>query len=315
MLLFHWNKITGKGGLNIANSLFTNRSLLVLDGSFNSMGLSIQNQSALEFKKLFIENKSLIHLDLSHNSFNEIGIQLLYEGLLENHSILGIHLIGNNAIVDSNGFVKPIKNDYPSISHIYSRLSMKLEMGAKRSKKLARVNTFNKCWICEGWSPLKFIFHPLIFKMDPLKDTDKLYIHFNFDNFSPLLMKKDENEIFFINKMVPPGNIKYFYSINKNQFFTDPNREIQEIKEKYGSEKLSKYASILKVKRANIIKGIIRKEEAITDNILDEMKCLPRVVHKEENELIAQRPAWAFNKSIFKNYFADNEVCLNRNFL
>lgn len=47
-------------------------------------------------KKMFQKNKSLIHVDLSHNGLTDMDIDQIAEGLKENHSILGLHMLGNS---------------------------------------------------------------------------------------------------------------------------------------------------------------------------------------------------------------------------
>jgi len=55
----------------------------------------------------FRENKSLIHVDISHNNMSKIDIEIIADGLIENHNIYGIHLAGNAAKIDNQGFVAP----------------------------------------------------------------------------------------------------------------------------------------------------------------------------------------------------------------
>jgi len=151
VLLFHWNKIRGKGGSLIAKSLINNRSLIVLDGSFNSLGLSLNNKSAHEFKNMFIENRTLIHLDLSYNSFSESALKILKEGLKENHTILGLHLQGNKAFIDSKGFLNLNKDESPSSMHIFSRIPLNLQRGMRKENPYLKeeMKNFDNCWICE----------------------------------------------------------------------------------------------------------------------------------------------------------------------
>lgn len=54
---------------------------------------------------MFLLNKSLIHIDLSHNSFcYEAGL-IMQEGLRLNHTLLGLHMNGNHFNIDANGFI------------------------------------------------------------------------------------------------------------------------------------------------------------------------------------------------------------------
>jgi hypothetical protein len=63
------------------------------------------SRCATSWKKAFFENKTLIHVDISHNNFKKYEVFTIGEGLENNHSIMGIHMIGNEGTADSLGFV------------------------------------------------------------------------------------------------------------------------------------------------------------------------------------------------------------------
>jgi hypothetical protein len=48
-----------------------------------------------------------LHVDFSNNDFSAAEVEVIAEGLKENHSILGIHMMGNEATTDAFGFVTP----------------------------------------------------------------------------------------------------------------------------------------------------------------------------------------------------------------
>ena len=50
---------------------------------------------------MFRENKTLIHLDLSHNNLRKQDIIMMEEGLRDNHTLLGIHMVGNELNTDA----------------------------------------------------------------------------------------------------------------------------------------------------------------------------------------------------------------------
>ena len=60
---------------------------------------------AIAFRDMFISNKHLIHLDLSYCDFNRLECFKMNEGLLTNHSIMGLHMTGNELDTDANGFI------------------------------------------------------------------------------------------------------------------------------------------------------------------------------------------------------------------
>ena len=50
---------------------------------------------------MFEINKTLVHMDLSHNNFSKQDCEIIDEGLKENHTLLGIHMVGNEIDTDS----------------------------------------------------------------------------------------------------------------------------------------------------------------------------------------------------------------------
>ena len=77
---------------------------------------------------MFKTNKSLVHVDLSHNGFSREACEIMTEGLEHNHSILGLHMLGNACNTDALGFIKA-DNSHPGASHIITRISSDLETG------------------------------------------------------------------------------------------------------------------------------------------------------------------------------------------
>ncbi len=77
VLFLHWNNIKSKGSIELAEALADNDKLLVFDSSFNSFGTGENNSSARAWSKLFATNKTLIHMDLSHNNFKATDCQIL----------------------------------------------------------------------------------------------------------------------------------------------------------------------------------------------------------------------------------------------
>ena len=44
---------------------------------------------------------------MSHNHIPMTDVEIIADGLKDNHNILGIHFIGNDGDVDAKGFVNP----------------------------------------------------------------------------------------------------------------------------------------------------------------------------------------------------------------
>jgi hypothetical protein len=60
-----------------------------------------KSKIGLDFASMFKENKTLVHVDLSHNNFKKLDCEIIDEGLKENHTIYGIHMMGNDINTNS----------------------------------------------------------------------------------------------------------------------------------------------------------------------------------------------------------------------
>ena len=118
-LFLHYNRILGKGGYDLARILTDNSILEVLDVSFNSIcggittndevkATQLRDMYAKAWSECFKKNTALIHVDISHNNLRTIEIEIIADGLKHNHSILGIHLRGNEGNIDAQGFVSTL---------------------------------------------------------------------------------------------------------------------------------------------------------------------------------------------------------------
>jgi len=112
--------------------------------------------SADAWANAFIQNKTLIHFDLSFNNFKVGDIRHLGEALKLNHTLLGLHLMGNEAKVDELGYVTPDRGLDPASYHVFSRIPQVLRTGSVNNKHLLEMHITSNCWICEGWSHLEF---------------------------------------------------------------------------------------------------------------------------------------------------------------
>jgi len=103
-------------------------------------------------------NKTLLHIDLSHNNLGKEDCELMETGLRHNHTLLGIHMIGNDMNTDAQGYFKNMGYD-PAISHVLSRIAPNLTTGTVM-KSLVELKATSNCWICEGWSQFLFKINP-----------------------------------------------------------------------------------------------------------------------------------------------------------
>jgi hypothetical protein len=79
------------------------------------------------------------------------------------------------------------------------------------------------CWICEGWSEKKFEWK---IGISGQNIKEPVYIHFDFDEYRPCLLEKDEeNGCFYVWRMVPPGKSYYFYTFGGEEAIPDTARD------------------------------------------------------------------------------------------
>ena len=77
----------------------------MLDLSFNQLGVKRNGQFGLKMGET-CNSGYLTHLDLSYNSLDEAECKVFGDLLKENHTLWGIHMMGNDCTVDSMGFIR-----------------------------------------------------------------------------------------------------------------------------------------------------------------------------------------------------------------
>jgi hypothetical protein len=113
-----------------------------------------------------LNNKYLVHLDFSHNNFDSRELTKISEGLNQNHSILGIHMAGNEGSTNALGYID--EHDPDGIEGaedvgkhaIFTRIKPTLKMGVIKNPAHIKLKAQSNCWICEGWTEFKFNFIP-----------------------------------------------------------------------------------------------------------------------------------------------------------
>ena len=96
-----WNQINGEGGCRIAEALSQDKDkeLKILDLSWNKIGVYKQDFKPKHigetWGKALIENKSLVHLDLSFNKICEEDTRVILEDIKSNQTLFGFHYQGN----------------------------------------------------------------------------------------------------------------------------------------------------------------------------------------------------------------------------
>lgn len=89
-----------------------------------------------------MQNQTLSHIDLSYNFLTQPECAQLSEGLNSNHTVLGLHIIGNHCSIDSRGFLHILETS----ADLQQGLLSTRMMGSRQS---ARGEHCKNCWICE----------------------------------------------------------------------------------------------------------------------------------------------------------------------
>ena len=171
------------------------------------------------------KESELLHLDISYNNLNYSDCKAISEHIKHNHTILGIHVDGNNMYTDGFGFIYPVnkseyKQDHYANSQIFYRISDDHPLISSNIIKIKKLRSKNNCWICEGWREIIFNYKPNNI-IEEKNDNIKIYL--NFENYRNInlnelyYMENDINEndsIFKCCRVCPPGELYFFLSRN-----------------------------------------------------------------------------------------------------
>ena len=164
----------------------------------------------------------LLHLDISHNNIGYIDCAQIAIDVKQNHTILGIHVDGNDMYIDELGFIYAYDKTQYEINHfansqIFYRIDDENPLIKSNILNVKKIRGKNNCWICEGWNEIEFKYKPTeaqLALMDNKKKHCKLYV--NFDNYSkPFdMIYQNESNTFICHRMCPPGNVFFFFTCN-----------------------------------------------------------------------------------------------------
>ncbi|CAG9323140.1 unnamed protein product [Blepharisma stoltei] len=293
----HWNNIRGEGAKMICRAISHNKSLKILDLSWNAISSPPLDNACKFLSRAFQKHPLLFHVDLSHNGLSLNDAQVLSEGLAHNHTIMGIHMEGNQGIVDALGFVSPSKFDKPGQAHIFTRI-----LSNSRITSHLNWRHVSNCWICERWNEVEFEWIGAA--------EDPVYIHFSFEGYEGELMQKIDSTTYKLVRMCPPGRFYYFYTHN-SQIKNNPNQRVTELPCDYSRE-IELYPGCkiqVDICDANV------KDNQKGPNLLslEETSPKPRVPRRKFVPLVVKR-AWGIPISIFKDYKFDDEELLRKCF-
>lgn len=217
ILNLSWNRITPEGGVRIFEGLREGRSCRSWNISYNSLGRH-NTFAFVEAVQCALNEDTIKHLDLSFNRIKKKVCEKFGNLIMDNNSLFGLHLEGNEWYVDKYGFIqvdeKLSEIDHEKHSIIYPRNLN----GFSTTMKFSKINSqkyrpTSNCWVCEGWTEQTFEFKLGSSFPDIV---DPVHIHFEYNFFKPELMRCKRGEVYSYTTMCPPGKIKYFFSIDKN---------------------------------------------------------------------------------------------------
>ena len=290
----HWNCLKGEGAMMIFEGILDHPELEELDLSWNAIG----NTKDLNIIQKISENLSkqgyLKHLDLSHNYITHIECEILGKGLEDNHSLLGLHIAGNECYLDPRGFVIPSAQTHLDQGHFFKRI-----IGTAQHTRSTRMN----CWICEGWTQVTFYWKPLI---SGKAVSEPIFLHLECDDYKPELMEHN-SEFFELTRAVPPGSLKFFFSnltspMKSKEYQTELLHEPFQIEVEYWEN------CIIPIKILIVNKIITQSNKNFENNISTTKPRIPGLKYAPIKEELIRIP-WSIEISLFKDYkFMDNQL-------
>lgn len=192
----HWNNIKGNGAKDLADSLITNNSIKVLDISWNAISSPSIDNSIVKFAEAIKLNAKLYHLDISNNCLQAEDCQTIGNALLSNSTLIGLHMDGNGAILDSKGYLKmDLSTSRTRNTHLYQRMSKK------------KPRNLENCWVCQQWNEV-------LFTIKVNESAQNVFLHTELYNYEPQLMEMCNDKTFRLPVICPPGHLKFWFSYN-----------------------------------------------------------------------------------------------------
>lgn len=128
----------------------------MLDLSWNSIGSLKSKKFATQLAEVLQTQDNLIHLDISQNKIKAEDMNIVATSLELNHSLWGFHVVGNEAYVDSKGFLHAEKQELNQESlatqHLDHRMCGTKMVVFNTDREDTKVKRINNCWLCEGWN-------------------------------------------------------------------------------------------------------------------------------------------------------------------
>lgn len=156
------------------------------------------------------------------------------------------------------------------------------------------------------WNPYDHILEDGKRISEEMDENTIVYVHLSSDSFEADLMEKDEaTGEFSLLRMVPPGQIEYYFSIAQPPL---ANQGQTSFTKSFLNHKM------IDIPGTNILENLIQTRELITKTYLEDLSVIPRPPPKKIKGLHRVKTPWDFKKSVFKDYIPDNELILAKCF-
>ncbi|CAE8605277.1 unnamed protein product, partial [Polarella glacialis] len=221
----HWNQFSGDGAKSLLRGLLENSKnggrLHTVNLSWNPLGKVGGEEICQQLARLFVESKTLRHLDLSKCELSASQCQVLADGLKSNTSVLGLHIDGNEAHMDARGFLIPdagktatggmtsAGEDTPGGE---ASGAVSASSGAAGSQQVDRgrnlaMDAGGCCWMCDRWRETRLVYTPGV--SGP--DVADVWVSTSLDSFElPIPMKRmGADFVAFI--MAPVGPLRFIF--------------------------------------------------------------------------------------------------------
>lgn len=304
-----WNFIRASEAILFFQSLKNNNSVKVLDLSWNSLGQDKISQSISVISESLRFNDTLQHIDLSNNTFSYEDCIEISKRLQNNHSIKGLHIEGNHGKIDSLGFLIPI---HRIITPISSKKAKKIT-----TKPLSKSS--EHCWICNNWAdvviewdPSRVVWNRRLkhFAMDKLStQVEPVFVHLEIDEFTPFLLNRNEENVYFCIRALPPGKFRFFFTY----------RGVAQISNQYSVEAAGEKIEKVMHFYGDFSKTIMAVVVNFSDNANTELNSVPRPEIYEYTPLPGDVPEpdippWQLENSIFAGFIQDSPELLSKCF-
>ncbi|GMH85835.1 hypothetical protein TL16_g10356 [Triparma laevis f. inornata] len=300
-----WNNIRNAGACAVFDSITSKSSVESLDVGYNAIGTAtdVERDAVKCLAKMVSEDDggcSLTHLNVSHNQMNANDCEVIGKALEKNHTLMGIHVEGNQGFIDSRGFLIPDAEGNESVHQAHATVF-------SRILPLSWKTTCN-CWICERWQEHTFIWDPTVSLDNPdderPTDSYSVMIALSYEKWAPQRMQYDADTYTYrLLSMVPPGKQQY-------AFIVDDEAVPSTAADQKRGERDATWGNYDEKSAKNLPKTVNTYVMVPTSDFDSDKSMAPRTKEKK----IVKKGKWIFPKSLFAEYQQDSEDFLTRCF-